>query len=139
MKINLLLNQQLIAAMNEYFQAGLMMDLNKMDALYDRNFENMRVDPTGRTILFTKADFMNRFHSMKASGESLADTDDVKFIATNVFGDYGTVMMTRTKAGKTVLYNFIWKMQDGQPQTLIREVTFEDDLADLIELVQAHL
>lgn len=36
--------------MEEYLNAGLDMDLEKMEAIYDPNFENIRIDRSGRTI-----------------------------------------------------------------------------------------
>ncbi|WP_261300571.1 nuclear transport factor 2 family protein [Paenibacillus andongensis] len=130
------LNASLISAMETYLNAGLAMDLEKMDAIYAPDFENIRMDRDGRTFTITKDQFMQRFHAMRSQGKKLDTTDDVEFLATTLYDGHGSVIMRRVKNGKPVLYNFVWRMEAGHPSTLIREFTYEEDISYLTNLLK---
>ncbi|WP_141430524.1 hypothetical protein [Bacillus sp. 03113] len=136
MKINMDMNSLLIDAMNEYLRAGLLMNLKKLDEMYDSEFENIRVDPLGRTIVFSKADFMQQFRAIRIEGKSLGPIDDAKFISTNCYGEYGSIIMTRVKGDRRLFYHFVWRKKDEQPLTIIREFTFDEDLSNVINIVK---
>jgi hypothetical protein len=131
------MQQNLVDAMRTYLDAGATMDLDRLDACYDEEFENLRVDRAGQVVPITKAQFMQRFRDMKARGLSLEPADDATFPAATTFGECGMIVMRRVKEGTPVLYAFIWRMRDGQPATILRELTFEDDLTYLIQLIRA--
>ncbi|NUR72821.1 MAG: hypothetical protein HOU81_18565 [Hamadaea sp.] len=129
--------QPLIDAMRDYLDAGVTMDLDRLDARYDDEFENLRVDQAGQVVRLTKEQFMSRFVAMKAQGQAMEPADDATFPATTLFGDFGTVIMRREKNGKPTLYAFTWRMADGKPTTILREFTFDDDLTYLIQIMAA--
>ncbi|MFE1377395.1 hypothetical protein ACFW6S_00355 [Streptomyces sp. NPDC058740] len=90
------MEQQLVARMREYLDAGTAMDVDRLDALYDPGFENVRVDLEGRTVTLTKRLFMDRFRALKAQGRGVGESvDDVSFPAAGRHGDQGSVVMRR--------------------------------------------
>jgi hypothetical protein len=125
----------LLIAMEEYLNAGLEMDLEKLETIYAPNFENIRVDTSGRTINITKEQFMQRFRNMNDQGKKLDSIDDVEFLTTTIYDNHGSVIMRRIKDGSPVLYNFVWLMKDGLPFSLVREFTFVEDLSYLINMI----
>jgi hypothetical protein len=125
----------LLIAMEEYLNAGLEMDLEKMETIYAPNFENIRIDTSGRTINITKEQFMQRFRTMNDQGKKLDGIDDVEFLTTTIYDNHGSVIMRRIKDGSPVLYNFVWNMKDGLPYSLVREFTFVEDLSYLINMI----
>lgn len=104
------MDQRLICAMQEYFSAGGRMDVEELDRLYASDFENLRMDRDGRTIIFTKEQFMHRFRQMKAQAAVYEPSDDIAFLATTVYDDHASVAMRRVKEGRPVLYNFVWRL-----------------------------
>ncbi|MGP3959849.1 hypothetical protein ACTWPT_27940 [Nonomuraea sp. 3N208] len=121
-----------------YIKAGLAMDVDTLDQLYDPAFENVRVDESGQTVTLTKAQFMARFRALREQGQSVGDSvDDVTFPATTDFGDHAAIIMRRVKDNAPVLYAFIWRMDEGQPTTILREITFDKDISYLVKMVQA--
>ncbi|MEU7019935.1 hypothetical protein ABZ990_04665 [Streptomyces sp. NPDC046203] len=133
------LEQRLIARMRTYLEAGLVLDTELLDALYDSEFENVRVDQEGRTAVLTKRHFMDRFRMLKQSGQNIGDSvDDVTFPSAGLSGDLGSVVMRRVKDGEPVLYHFLWRLDaSGAPTTLLREYTFERDLSRLLAMMAA--
>lgn len=130
------MNEQLVNRMREYLNAGLDMDVDKLDALYDDAFENLRVDAAGRSVVLTKPMFMARFRALKEQGQAIGDSiDDVTFPGTTVFGDTGVILMRRVQDGETSEYTFIWRMADGRPATILREITHDKDVSYLIEML----
>lgn len=127
--------QPIVDAMRNYFDAGAAMDLDRLGACYDDEFQNLRIDQAGQVVPITKAQFMQRFADMKAQGSALEPADDATFPATTTFGDFGAIVMRRVKEDRPVLYAFIWRMRDGQPTTILREFTFEQDLTYLIQII----
>ncbi|CRK83219.1 hypothetical protein [Neobacillus massiliamazoniensis] len=125
----------LLIAMEEYLNAGLEMDLEKLETIYAPNFENIRFDTSGRTINITKEQFMQRFRNMNDQGKKLDSIDDVEFLTTTIYDNHGSVIMRRIKDGSPVLYNFVWIMKDGLPFSLVREFTFVEDLSYLINMI----
>ncbi len=130
------MDQRLICAMQEYFSAGGRMDVEELDRLYASDFENLRMDRDGRTIIFTKEQFMQRFRQMKAQAAVYEPSDDIAFLATTVYDDHASVAMRRVKEGRPVLYNFVWRLHAGRPVEIVREFTVEEDLSGLIALVE---
>src|SRR5262245_64117680 len=130
------LNPHLIDAMHAYFRAGATLDLATLDRLYAPDFVNLRMDRGGRTIALTKAQFMARFGQMKVEGSTYEPSDDVEFLATDAFDGYASLLMRRVKEGAPVLYNFLWRTEQGRPTAIVRELTVEEDLAGLIALVE---
>lgn len=128
--------QPLIDAMQNYFKAGSTLDLEAMDTLYAPDFENVRIDHQGNVVTITKAQFMQSFASTKAQGQGLDSTGDVAFLTTSVYGQCGSILIRRVKKGKPVLYNFVWRLQDGNPTELVREFTVEEDLSSLMEIIR---
>jgi hypothetical protein len=128
--------QPLIDAMNTYFQAGIQMDLEKMDQLYASDFENLRMDTLGNLLTLTKEQFMQRFRALQAQGQSLESTEDVEFLGTTLYDHLGTIVIRRVKEGKPVLYNFVWRLENGTPTTLVREFTIDQDISYLMQLVK---
>lgn len=131
------MDQSLVDSMREYLNAGLEMDVDKLDALYDPEFENIRIDETGLTVTLTKAQFMDRFRALKAQGRRMEPADDAEFLTTTRYGDHATIIMRRVKEGRPVLYNFVWRMDDDRPATILREFTNEKDISYLAKLVAA--
>jgi hypothetical protein len=129
------LDPQLIDAMHAYFRAGATLDLVALEQLYAPDFVNLRIDRAGRTIALTKAQFMTRFGQMKVEGSTYEPSDDIEFLATDRFDEYGSLLMRRVKEGAPVLYNFLWRTENGRPTAIVRELTIEEDLAGLIALV----
>jgi hypothetical protein len=129
------MDQSLVDSMRTYLSAGAAMDLDAMDEIYDDEFENVRVDLAGRTVMLTKGMFMQRFRVMREQGETLEAADDATFLATTVYGDFGQIVMRRVKGGEPVLYTFVWRMRDGKAVTMLREFTFDRDLSYLLQLM----
>ncbi|MFJ7160091.1 nuclear transport factor 2 family protein [Streptomyces sp. NPDC101118] len=127
------LDESLVARMWEYLHAGLAMDVETLDALYDPEFTNIRADGAGRTVTLTKAQFMSRFRALRARGERVGESvDDIRFVATTVCDDQGTIVMRRAEDDAPALYLYVWRRRDGQWSTLVREFTFEHDLSALL-------
>jgi hypothetical protein len=100
-------------------------------------FENVRVDRSGQAITLTKDQFMARFRALRDQGRRIGESvDDVTFPATTDFGDQAAIMMRRVKEGEPVLYAFIWRMADGRPTTILRELTFDRDIGYLLTLTR---
>ncbi|WP_326826327.1 hypothetical protein OHA77_22315 [Streptosporangium sp. NBC_01639] len=132
------MNQALVDSMRSYLQAGLAMDVDQLDQLYDPEFENVRVDESGQTITLTKTQFMARFRALREQGQSVGDSiDDITFPATTDFGDHAAIIMRRVENDVPALYTFIWRMDEGQPTTILREITFDKDISYLLKMVQA--
>ncbi|EFM11077.1 conserved hypothetical protein [Paenibacillus curdlanolyticus YK9] len=133
-------NTSLIEAMERYFQAGSVLDLNRLDAIYAPDFVNIRNDQSGRTVSITKEQFMQTFRRIKeGGGTSLGATEDVRYLTTTVYDDHGSVVLRREKEGKPVVYNFVWRMNgDGLPTTIVREFSLEEDLSSLIGMMQGQ-
>ncbi|MFI9786308.1 nuclear transport factor 2 family protein [Kitasatospora sp. NPDC051984] len=131
------MDETLVERMRAYLAAGLAMDVDALDALYDSEFENVRVDEAGRSVVLTKADFMARFRSLREQGMRVGDSiDDVRFVATSRHGDQGTVIMYRTEGGGDLArYSYVWRRENGQWTTLLREFTFERDLSGLLRMM----
>ncbi|WP_412544192.1 hypothetical protein R8Z50_17365 [Longispora sp. K20-0274] len=130
------MDQALVDSMWQYLNAGLAMDVDALETLYDPTFENLRYDEAGRTVTLTRAQFMARFRALRASGQTVGDAlDDVEFVATSHYGDNASIIMRRTKDGEPVLYNFVWRLEAGRPVAIVREFTQERDLAPLLALI----
>ncbi|AYV32081.1 MULTISPECIES: DUF4440 domain-containing protein [Streptomyces] len=129
------MDQALVDGMWTYLKAGLAMDVDALDRLYDPEFQNVRVDQAGRTITLTKDQFMARFRALREQGQKVGESvDDVTFPATTDLGDQAAIMMRRVQGGEPVLYTFIWRMTDGRPTTILRELTFDRDISYLLGL-----
>ncbi|MEC0243619.1 hypothetical protein P4H66_27755 [Paenibacillus dokdonensis] len=129
-------NNALIEAMEGYFQAGVALDLVRLEAIYAPDFVNVRTDHSGRTVSITKEQFMQTFRRIKkGGGTSLGTTEDVQYVVTTVYDDHGSVVLRREKEGKPVLYNFVWRIKDGRPTEIVREFTAEEDLSALIAVM----
>jgi hypothetical protein len=133
------MNQALVDSMRTYLDAGQAMDVDKLDQLYDPAFENVRVDRSGQTVTLTKAHFMARFRALLEQGQSVGDSvDDVTFPATTDFGDQAAIIMRRAENDVPALYTFIWRMEEGRPTTILREITFDEDISYLVKMLQAE-
>ncbi|MFD4134082.1 hypothetical protein [Streptomyces goshikiensis] len=131
------MNQALVDSMWTYLKAGLAMDVDALDRLYDPEFQNVRVDQAGQAITLTKDQFMARFRALSEQGQKIGESvDDVTFPATTDIGDQAAIMMRRVKDGKPVLYTFIWRMENGRPTTILRELTFDRDISYLLRLTR---
>ncbi len=132
------MDEALVGRMREYLAAGLEMDVETLDALYDPEFENVRVDEAGQVVVLTKADFMTRFRGLRERGARVGDsTDDVRFVAISRHGDQGTVVMYREEGGIQARYSYVWRWEGGRWTTLLREFTFEKDLSGLLRMIAA--
>ncbi|GAA2152376.1 MULTISPECIES: hypothetical protein [Glycomyces] len=132
------MHQALVDAMHDYFDAGMTMDLDRLDAIYDDEFENLRVDRAGRSITLSKDQFMARFRALKAQGETVGESvDDATFPASNVFGDHALIVMRRVENDEPSQYAFVWRLADGRPATILRELTFDHDISYLLAMVAA--
>ncbi|MFF4341980.1 nuclear transport factor 2 family protein [Kitasatospora sp. NPDC001540] len=130
------MDETLVARMREYLAAGAAMDVEALDALYDEEFENLRIDEAGQVVRLTKAHFMARFRALAAQGQAVGgSTDDVRFLATTRHGDQGTVVMHRCEHGVPARYAFVWRRVDGRWDTLLQELTFERDVTHLLRLM----
>ncbi|AJF65919.1 DUF4440 domain-containing protein [Streptomyces vietnamensis] len=132
------MDQTLVDRMRTYLDAGLAMDVEALDALYDPAFENVRCDEEGLTVTLTKDMFMNRFRALKAQGRNVGESvDDATFLATGAFGAYGWIVVHRVKDGLPVLYTFVWQRDPrGGWGTLLREFTYEKDISHLVRLME---
>ncbi|MDG6103273.1 DUF4440 domain-containing protein [Dactylosporangium aurantiacum] len=132
------MEQALVDGMWAYLNAGSAMDVDALDRLYDPDFENVRVDREGRTVTLTKDQFMARFRALREQGRRIGEpADDVTFPATtDLGGQAAAIMMRRVKDGEPVLYAFIWRMADGRPTTILRELTFDRDVSDLLRMTR---
>lgn len=100
-------------------------------------FQNLRVDQAGQAITLTKDQFMARFRALREHGQKIGEpVDDVTFPATTDLGDQAAIMMRRVQDGEPVLYTFIWRMADGRPTTILRELTFDRDISYLLRLTR---
>ncbi|GLW56970.1 nuclear transport factor 2 family protein [Kitasatospora phosalacinea] len=136
--LNEALDETLVARMREYLAAGAAMDVDALEALYDEEFENLRVDEAGQVVRLTKAHFMARFRALAAQGQAVGgSTDDVRFLATTRHGDQGTVVMYRCEHGVPARYAFVWRRVDGQWATVLQEFTFERDVTHLLRMMAA--
>ncbi|WP_282204916.1 nuclear transport factor 2 family protein [Kitasatospora fiedleri] len=132
------LDGTLVARMREYLAAGAATDLEALEALYDEEFENLRIDEAGQVARLTKAHFMARFRALAARGEAVGgSTEDVRFLATTRHGDQGTVVVHRCEDGVPARYTFVWRWADGRWATLLREFTFERDVTPLLRMMAA--
>lgn len=132
------MDQSLVERMREYLNAGLAMDLEALDATYDPDFENIRVDDAGQVVTLTKAHFMARFRALRDQGLRIGESiDDVRFLATTVYDDHGSIIMHRHQDGVPGLYNFVWRRKDGRWATLLREFTVDKDLTDLVRTTES--
>ncbi|MER5865696.1 nuclear transport factor 2 family protein [Kitasatospora sp. NPDC002040] len=132
------MDQALVDRMREYLDAGLAMDVEALDALYDPEFENVRFDPEGRVVTLVKDQFMARFRALRAQGQRIGETlDDVTFLTTSEYGGQGTIVMRRVPEGVPTLYTFVWRRDQDGWGTLVREFSFERDLGGLLAMVRA--
>ncbi|WP_237179154.1 hypothetical protein [Paenibacillus sp. MMS18-CY102] len=60
----------LIEAMERYFQAGIVLDVGRLDSIYAPDFVNIRTDQSGRTVSITKEQFMQTFRRMSCTTSS---------------------------------------------------------------------
>ncbi|MER5201802.1 hypothetical protein [Streptomyces sp. NPDC002825] len=130
------MDETLVDRMRAYLGAGLAMDVEALDAMYDPAFENVRCDEEGRTVTLTKDMFMGRFRALRERGVSVGESvDDATFLTTSTYDTYGSIVMRRVKDGLPVLYTFVWRRApDGGWGTLLREFTYEKDLSALLKL-----
>ncbi|MFF3861359.1 hypothetical protein [Streptomyces sp. NPDC002209] len=132
------MNQSLVDRMWEYMNAGLAMDVERLDALYDPSFENIRFDEEGQVVTLTKDQFMARFRALRDQGLKVGESlDDVRLLATSVYDGHGSIIMRRVDEGVPVLYNFVWRWQDGRWATLLREFTFHKDITNLVRMIES--
>ncbi|MFE0464522.1 DUF4440 domain-containing protein [Kitasatospora sp. NPDC058965] len=132
------MDQSLITRMHEYLAAGLAMDVEALDELYDPTFENVRTDEAGQVATLAKEQFMLHFRAVRDQGKRVGDSvDDVRFLATLVHGDQGTVVVHREQHGTPVRYCFVWQRAGGRWTTLLRELSFERDITPLIAAIEA--
>ncbi|MFD9367136.1 nuclear transport factor 2 family protein [Streptomyces sp. NPDC060020] len=133
------MNQSLVDRMWEYMNAGLAMDVERLDALYDPSFENIRFDEEGQVVTLTKDQFMARFRALRDQGSKVGESlDDVRLLATSVYDGHGSIIMRRVDEGVPVLYNFVWRRQDGRWTTLLREFTFHKDITNLVRMIESE-
>ncbi|MFE5593741.1 hypothetical protein [Streptomyces sp. NPDC056549] len=132
------MDQTLVDRMRSYLDAGLAMDVEALDALYDPAFENVRCDEEGLAVTLTKDMFMSRFRALKAQGVSVGESvDDATFLTTSTYDGYGSVVMHRVKEGLPVLYTFVWRRDpQGGWGTLLREFTYEKDISHLVQIME---
>ncbi|MFJ8042601.1 hypothetical protein ACIRBX_19140 [Kitasatospora sp. NPDC096147] len=133
------MDQALVDRMWQYLHAGLAMDLEALEELYDPEFENLRVDRAGLSVRLVKEQFMRRFRALRAEGRPIGDSlADVSFVATTVYPDHGSIVMRREEEdGLPVLYDFTWRREDGRWTSLLRELTVEQDLRPLLAVIAA--
>ncbi|MEW9701770.1 hypothetical protein [Paenibacillus sp. SI8] len=132
-------NKALIEAMEGYFQAGVALDLDRLEAIYAPDFVNIRTDKIGRSISITKEQFVQTFRRIKErGGTTLGTTEDVQYLTTTVYDDHGVVVLRREKEGKPALYNFVWRIKDGLPTAIVREFSVEEDLSALIGMIRGE-
>jgi len=122
--------------MQLYFKAGKELNLEMMYKLYANDFENIRIDKAGQIIRIYKAQFMQRFQSMKAKGLTHGPGDDIEIIGTSFYDNLGSVLVRRNENEQSALYNFVWRIKEGNPIELIREFTVEEDLSKLIAMTK---
>ncbi|WOX23739.1 nuclear transport factor 2 family protein [Streptomyces solicathayae] len=133
------MDQSLVDRMWEYLNAGLAMDVEGLDALYDPGFENVRFDEEGRVVTLTKDQFMARFRALRDQGMKVGESlDDLSLLATSVYDGHGSIIVRRVKDDVPVLYNFVWRRQDGRWTTLVREFTFHKDITDLVRMIESQ-
>jgi hypothetical protein len=118
--------------MDRYYRAGLALDIPTLETLYAPDFENIRLDRSGRMVVLSKADFMAFFHGMLERHESHGPSDDIQILYTTVYDDHGSVLVRRNEHNQPALYNFVWRMQDGKPTALVREFTVEEHVAGAV-------
>ncbi|MFE6848297.1 hypothetical protein [Streptomyces sp. NPDC057686] len=134
-----IVNRSLVNRMGEYLNAGLAMDVEWLDALYDSSFENIRFDEDGQVVTLTKNQFMARFRALREQGLKVGESlDEVRLLATSVYDGHGSIIMRRVQEGVPVLYNFVWRWQDGRWTTLLREFTFHKDITSLVSMIESE-
>jgi hypothetical protein len=131
------MEKKLIEIMQLYFKAGKELNLEMMYKLYANDFENIRIDKAGQIIRIYKAQFMQRFQFMKAKGLTHGPDDDIEIIGTSFYDNLGSVLVRRNEDGQPALYNFVWRINEGNPKELVREFTVEEDLSKLIALIKS--
>jgi len=45
-------------------------------------------------------------------------------------------LVRRNENEQPALYNFVWRINEGNPKELIREFTVEEDLSELIAIIK---
>ncbi|WP_198035170.1 DUF4440 domain-containing protein [Streptacidiphilus rugosus] len=131
-------DESLVDRMREYLNAGLAMDVEALDALYDPSFENIRVDEAGQVAVITKDQFMTHRRGLRDQGARVGESiDDVRFLATSVHGEQGTIIMHRVQQGIPVRYSFVWRRDGDRWATILREFSFDRDITPLIRIMQA--
>jgi hypothetical protein len=130
------MGKKLIEIMQLYFKAGKELNLEVMDKLYANDFENIRMDKAGQILRIYKTQFMKRFQIMKAKGLTHGTGDDIEITGTSFYDNLGSVLVRRNENEQPALYNFVWRINEGNPKELIREFTVEEDLSELIAIIK---
>jgi len=129
------MDDELITQMKRYFEAGLRMDVAEMARIYALEYVGVRVDLDGRSLEIPREALLGRLRQIAAAGHAMPPVDDVEYLAAVRYGDHGSVALRRVKEGKPLLYEFVWRLADGEWH-MVHEFTVETDLSALIASVR---
>jgi hypothetical protein len=124
-------DDELITQMKQYFEAGLRMDVDAMARIYAPEYVGVRVDLDGRSVEIPREPLLARLRQIAAAGRAMPPVDDVEYLAAVRFGDHGSVALRRVKDGEPLLYEFVWRLADGEWR-LVHEFTVETDVSALV-------
>jgi hypothetical protein len=129
------MDDELITQMKQYFEAGLRMDVDEMARIYAPEYRGVRVDLEGRSLEIPRDALLAQLRKIAAAGHAMPPVDDVEYLAAVRYGDHGSVALRRVKDGKPLLYEFVWRLADGEWR-MVHEFTVETDLSALIAAIR---
>ncbi|MFC8734233.1 hypothetical protein ACFT5B_17415 [Luteimicrobium sp. NPDC057192] len=125
------MDDELLGQMRRYFDAGLRMDVDEMARIYAPEYVGVRVDLEGRSVEIPREPLLARLRQIAAAGHAMPPVDDVEYLAAVRYGDHGSVALRRVKDGKPLLYEFVWRLADGEWR-MVHEFTVETDVSALV-------
>ncbi|GAA4830196.1 hypothetical protein GCM10023221_02170 [Luteimicrobium xylanilyticum] len=129
------MDDELITQMKRYFEAGLRMDLDELARVYAPEYVGVRVDLDGRSLEIPRDGLLAQLRKIASAGHAMPPVDDVEYLAAVRYGDHGSVALRRVKDGRPLLYEFVWRLADGEWR-MVHEFTVETDLSALIAAVR---
>ncbi|MFI1104965.1 hypothetical protein [Streptomyces melanogenes] len=121
------MDQSLVDRTLDYLSAGAAGDVAALDAVHDPGFENIRCDGAGRVVALSRAAFLSRAGAPRERGRAGERMGDIGFLATSEYDGHGAVIVRRVQGGAPVLCTFVWRREEGEWTTLLREFTFAPD------------
>ncbi|OAR26637.1 hypothetical protein A8W25_31585 [Streptomyces sp. ERV7] len=122
------MDQSLVDRTLDYLSAGLAGDTRALDAVCDPGFENIRCDEAGRVVTLTRARFLSGFQTPGRQAYEKAGA--ISPLVTSEYDGHGTVVVRRVQGSVPVLHTLVWRREEGEWRTLLREFTFVRGMAE---------